>query len=1390
MSRGPDDSSTEIAERIDAVCVRFRANWTALAQPIIEDYLAEVPAPLQPMLLKALLHIEVELLRGTGAPVPWKEYRERFPGFSMIVEELDLQMETASPTGSLSLKTEIDGVVTRFAEGVLADPSNVGGDKSLPAHSIDIPPELPLPSLHPRYQILHCIGWGGMGVVYKALDIENGVSVAIKMLHHRFSESVDRLKAEFRTLCDLRHPNLVALHQLYVSQDSCFFTMEFVDGQPFHSALRMPCNSAPGKIAIQGPMTTIPHGGCDTWTVDALRRFCDAAGQVVEGVWTLHDAGFIHCDLKPLNVLVAASGRVVVLDLGLALKLQGGNLNATVPAPFAGTLAYMAPEQSAGQPLTCAADWFSFGVMLYQTLTGSLPFAGRGMELVDAPRTVSPVPPNLLGLCIPDDLSDLCLALLDPDARKRPGAMEIIRILSQRRAPHARVVHHVHPDMRARVFVGRAAELARLHCAFGAAHRGQTQIYVVHGESGQGKTRLVEEFLRRSTVPQQHLVLAGRCFERENIPYKAWDSVIDALVGMIRELDLPIKAWLGVEEQSALSSLFPCFRNIRSFPSNGRSSRNEPIDQRSAAFAALRRLVGFLSTVRKLIFVIDDVQWADGDSAALLRDVFVCPGSEPVVLIFTVRSSEAVGTPFADLIASLESDTKGGGIVDVREIRVSPLTSVECEKLVNGFLEVLHMPCVAQETIRTLSEAAAGHPLMAFALTQVYASRRLASPRETSDRILQLAIDDWISDLPADTQRLLSAICLASQPLSQRVALAVANVDDEPEATVSLLRLSGLISLSYRQRETHLMPFHDVVRERVADALDDHARAAVHGRLANLLEAEPTSAPEVLAHHFSEAGQKEKAANYFLAAGERASETLAFELAARMYEQAVALCRHPNEWECRILEKQADALAAAGCCSSAGDVYLRTAGLIEAPVDNRRLLRCAAYQYCISGQIEDGSRILNQSLRHFGMRLRDSRTNLLVRLLGQRSLLAMRGGLQFTVRTPAEIASELIERVDVTWETSIALTMIDTLQGALFQTQNLRLALAAGDPARIARACCWQATHLSTRGQRARLTVSNLLTFAKDLRKTISSDYLDALAELAGGITAYFLGDWQESTRQCESAGRIFQQKCRQVSWEINTAQAFWLWSLVFRGELKIMGDELPKLLDEAKRRGNRLSESSLANFGGPHVWLARDEPDRAAEIVYRAMQLWPDGVFHVQHFTSLAGLTQIDLYAGRVDDACQRMESNWGRLERSLFLKIEAIRIFMHHLRGRCSLALAARTRSRAPLLRRVVRDARRLERESAPWAKAMALNLRAGIAQLEGREENAAAALSFAIEGYARSEMRLFEMCARRARGAVTGSIDARRDLETAETWMRSQEIVNPGAMMALHCPGFDFS
>lgn len=163
MNRGPDDSSTEIANQIGAICVRFRANWTNRPQPTIQEYLAEVEAPLKATLLKALLHLDVELLRRAGSAVPLEEYRKRFPEFLVIVAALDFPKEAASQTCSLSLNTDIDGVATRFDDSDSAAPSDLTGDKRLRAHTRDVPSELPLPLLHPRYQILRCIARGGIG---------------------------------------------------------------------------------------------------------------------------------------------------------------------------------------------------------------------------------------------------------------------------------------------------------------------------------------------------------------------------------------------------------------------------------------------------------------------------------------------------------------------------------------------------------------------------------------------------------------------------------------------------------------------------------------------------------------------------------------------------------------------------------------------------------------------------------------------------------------------------------------------------------------------------------------------------------------------------------------------------------------------------------------------------------------------------------------------------------------------------------------------------------------------------------------------------------------------------------------------------------------------------
>jgi serine/threonine protein kinase len=179
--------------------------------------------------------------------------------------------------------------------------------------------------------------------------------------------------------------------------------------------------------------------------------------QLVEGVAALHRAGSIHRDLKPSNVLVSSSGRVVLLDFGLVLDIGGDRTLQSLQV--AGTPAYMSPEQAAGLPLTAASDWYSVGVMLFQCLTGELPFFGTFLELIAAKKSAEAPQPSRFVSGVPGHLDSLCRDLLHRDAASRPGSEEILARLGNSSASAARVTPAPARTSPATLFIGREREM-------------------------------------------------------------------------------------------------------------------------------------------------------------------------------------------------------------------------------------------------------------------------------------------------------------------------------------------------------------------------------------------------------------------------------------------------------------------------------------------------------------------------------------------------------------------------------------------------------------------------------------------------------------------------------------------------------------------------------------------------------------------------------------------------------------------------------------------------------------------------------------------------------------------------------------------------------------------
>jgi len=292
-----------------------------------------------------------------------------------------------------------------------------------------------------RFRVRRCLGAGSYGTVYEAFDCERGAPVALKVLRQTDPAAIYRFKKEFRSLADVTHPNLVELFELMSDGVRWFFTMELIDGVPFLSYVRGNAPLEPQTLSTSPTLDLREMEAADTIErkidVETLEpeappdweRLRALFLQLAEGLSALHAAGHVHRDIKPGNVLVSREGRVVILDFGLVAELTPQILDRSSGLHAVGTPAYMSPEQSRGLAVGAASDWYSMGVILYEALTGVLPYRGEMAEILARKQHKDPVPPRKHVPAVPEDLDRLCSQLLRRRSDDRPSGPEILRRL-------------------------------------------------------------------------------------------------------------------------------------------------------------------------------------------------------------------------------------------------------------------------------------------------------------------------------------------------------------------------------------------------------------------------------------------------------------------------------------------------------------------------------------------------------------------------------------------------------------------------------------------------------------------------------------------------------------------------------------------------------------------------------------------------------------------------------------------------------------------------------------------------------------------------------------------------------------------------------------------------
>jgi len=1217
-----------------------------------------------------------------------------------------------------------------------------------------------------------------MGVVYQVYDRQRDEKVALKTLHWTGASAIYHFKNEFRALADVAHRNLVQLYEMVALDDIWFFTMELVEGRDFIRHVRPDPNdpplsdepTVPDVIATQTSPQTRPRRDESSrrGKLDEA-RLRGALRQLLQGVAALHRAGKVHRDLKPSNVLVTSSGRVVILDFGITGEISPAGTAQTIDETISGTVEYMAPEQCAGEPCGPASDWYSVGVLLYEALTGQLPFAGPVMTILQRKQAEDPLRPDAIAPDLPRDLVEFCVALMRRDPNDRPSDPSLLGRLRVSEPKVAIDSHMVPTELPTPV--GREAELQALEDAFVAVCAGQSVSICVHGPSGIGKTTLIRHFTRELVQSERAVVFAGRCYARESVPYKALDGVIDKMSRLLCSIPDADVAGRLPRDTAALAWVFPVLRRVPAIDRLAEVSL-ETSDRRvlrRRAFTALREALEAISRERPLVIHIDDLQWTDQDSIDVLDELLESCGAAPVMFILSFRSEEVAHLPFlGQLLSRVGTHTS-------RVLQIGPLTTDNAAGLVETMLGP-KWPDVYDYAM-ALARESDGNPFLLDQMARV----ALAVGGDENARVLGLAemLNTRIGQMPEGTRELLEVLAVAGQPIDAEVAYQSAGLTGDERPLVGALSLAHLLRSSASSARIDV--YHDRIREHVAEELSTAEVRTIHRSLAMNLSARGIDDPEALYEHYLGSRDPTHAAVFAAKAAQAAQKALAFERASHFYQRAVELTDVRSPQTASWYVGLGDALACAGRGGEAAQAYLNASRMSghRAALD---LERRAGQQLLISGRIEEGMEVMGRVLKRVDLGLARSPWRALLSLLRRRLRLRIRG-LRYHERDLDDIPVDDLTKIDTCWAVAEGMALVDNIQGAAFQTQHLMLALDAGEKHRIARALAMEAGFVSSTGSDS--VALQLLNTAESLAERIGAESTIGLCRMIGTARAFHVGNCEEADRLARDAVRILSQQASQVIWPLNIAKVYHVPILVELGKVAELCHLSSTWYADAIERGNLFGARMFSSGWGILVWLSKDDLAGAREALAAGQSQHRAGTYHLADFYDLIAQVLIDLYAEDGEAAYRHVNEAWPLLEKSQLMRIRVVRQRTLLLRAWSCLALAAKTKDNARLLRRANRDAKRLEREpyySAESNRARGQLIYAGIQATLGDRDSAIQHLRAAEAGFRSTGALLFHAVSQRRLGELLGGTEGRDLIDEADAWFASEGIVNPERVVGM--------
>ena len=707
-----------------------------------------------------------------------------------------------------------------------------------------------------KYQIQAHLGTGGMGEVYRVLDLEQGQEYALKILNEMMDEQAVRRRfhREFQVLNRFQHPRLVRTYTWGFAEDRPYFTMEYLPGKTLEKI-----------IADQALLAQF-----------RASHFFDLIQQLAEGLAYIHAQGAVHRDLKPSNIMVLETEEGIettILDLGLAKFRHLHSVSITQTGATIGTAEYMSPEQGKGLWVDHRSDLYSLGVILYEMLMGVPPFSGQNPVSVIL-KHIREMPPPIdeVNIAVPEQIKQIVLKLLAKGAVDRyQSAEELMQALPSELVLLEDEQRDVHRKVMRPQFVGRESEMKILSAMLKDVQAGKQRMVLISGEPGVGKSRLAEELLGDALI-HDFLCLKGAGREEGGQIYGA---LIDAFQGTT-DLVAGLPDSVETDKFSVMEHWLQLLKRMR---------QKQPI-----------------------VLCLEDIQWLDELTLEFLQYVLRDPEPCPFLLCLTCRWSN-----LEPLSEEIENFIHSNEFAEATQMPLKNLPQEEVGYLASSMLGERSIP---PDALQALFRETGGQPLFVVeairTLVNADVVRQDVSGTWQWGEFPETLLSDDISEvlyrriatLPAVQQRVLEYACVFLSDFSFQLLAAVWRGDElELLGVLDDLIAEGLLAPCGEDEDQYRFS-QDLCRRAIYDRLQNVKRRLLHREIGSALEKmeDAEELMEELADHFAAAEEQNKAVKYMRLSGRKALEAQAYRQALRRFEAV-------RDWTADdVFESQADAI--------------------------------------------------------------------------------------------------------------------------------------------------------------------------------------------------------------------------------------------------------------------------------------------------------------------------------------------------------------------------------------------------------------------------------------------------------------------------------------------------